>query len=180
MSGLRRESGVIYGRAQQDWAANALALGVGAVLTARWWATCLFRISQGALLVHPLLAGVVKQLNQFATGADLAPGADIGGGLVLLHPNGVVIGAAVSIGEDCHIQQGVTIGSKHGTIKAQFSGDKCPRIGDGARLGAGARLLGGIAIGDDVIVGANAVVLSDIPSRSTAVGVPARITTRSP
>lgn len=42
-------------------------------------------------------------------------------------------------------------------------------------IGAGAKILGAVTIGDNVKIGANAVVVGDIPSNSTAVGVPARI-----
>ena len=42
-------------------------------------------------------------------------------------------------------------------------------------IGAGAKVLGSINIGDDVKVGAGSVVVSDVPSGTTVVGVPARI-----
>ena len=48
-------------------------------------------------------------------------------------------------------------------------------IGNDVELGVGAKLLGDITIGDHVIVGANAVVLSDVPSNSIAVGIPAKV-----
>jgi serine O-acetyltransferase len=40
-------------------------------------------------------------------------------------------------------------------------------------------VLGPITIGDNVVIGANAVVLSDVPSNSVAVGVPAVVKTRN-
>ena len=45
-------------------------------------------------------------------------------------------------------------------------------------IGAGAVILGELKIGDNVRVGANAVVLKDIPSNATVVGVPAQIVKR--
>jgi serine O-acetyltransferase len=42
-------------------------------------------------------------------------------------------------------------------------------------VGTGAKILGGVTIGDHARIGANAVVLTDVPARATAVGVPARI-----
>lgn len=42
-------------------------------------------------------------------------------------------------------------------------------------IGAGAVLLGNISIGNNCKIGANAVVLTDIPEDSTAVGAPAKI-----
>jgi serine O-acetyltransferase len=51
-------------------------------------------------------------------------------------------------------------------------------IGNRCDIGAGAKLLGPIKIGDDVAIGANAVVITDVPSNSIAVGVPAKIRPR--
>jgi len=50
-----------------------------------------------------------------------------------------------------------------------------PIIGNRVDIGAGAKILGEIKIGDDCSVGANAVVLTDVPPRSIAVGVPAQV-----
>ena len=45
-------------------------------------------------------------------------------------------------------------------------------------IGAGAKVLGPLTIGDNSRIAAGAVVLSDIPPNSTAVGVPARVVKR--
>lgn len=100
-----------------------------------------------------------------SSGADINPLAQIGPGLNLVHPAGVVIGADVWIGAGAWVYQGVTLGC--GTRPGQ------PVIGDDVYLGAGAKVLGGVTIGDHVRVGANAVVVCDIPPGCTAVGVPA-------
>ena len=63
------------------------------LLTARYASVFLHRCAHLLRPVGPL-ASIVKQLNQFLTGADIAPEAEIGPGLVLFHPNGVVIGSA--------------------------------------------------------------------------------------
>jgi serine O-acetyltransferase len=81
---------------------------------------------------------------------------------------GVVIHGRAVIGNDCHIDQNVTIG---GTSKKY----EVPVLGDNVYVGAGAKILGPITIGDNVVIGANAVVVNDIPSNSLAVGVPAKI-----
>jgi len=98
------------------------------------------------------------------TGADIALSCRIAGGLLLPHPNGVVIHNDVEIGPNCLIFQQVTLGARHGRV---------PRIGGHVDIGAGAKLLGGIVVGDDVLIGANAVVLDDVPSGATVVGIPA-------
>ena len=98
------------------------------------------------------------------TGADISLGCRIGGGLLLPHPNGIVIHNDVEIGPNCLIFQQVTLGARHGRV---------PRIGGHVDIGAGAKLLGGIVVGDDSLIGANAVVLDDVPAGATVVGIPA-------
>ena len=43
------------------------------------------------------------------------------------------------------------------------------------RIGTGAKVLGAITVGRGARIGSNAVVIDDVPPRSTAVGIPARI-----
>lgn len=84
---------------------------------------------------------------------------------------GVVIGEATIIGNRVTIYQGVTLGAT-GNEK-QWK--RHPTIGNDVVIGSGAKVLGPINIGDNVKIGANAVVLQDVPSNATAVGIPARI-----
>lgn len=100
------------------------------------------------------------------TGADIPLDSNVGGGLLLPHPNGVVIHPRAQIGPNCLIFQQVTIGTRSGGL---------PVIGGHVDIGAGAKILGDITIGDHALIGANAVVLSDVPSGKTAVGIPAVI-----
>lgn len=100
------------------------------------------------------------------TGADIPIACKIGGGLLIPHPNGIVIHPDVIIGHNCLIFQQVTIG---------FSGNGVPEIGGHVDIGAGAKILGQIKIGNHSKIGANAVVLSDVPSNCTAIGVPAKL-----
>jgi serine O-acetyltransferase len=99
------------------------------------------------------------------TGAEIPLGTRIGGGLMIPHPNGIVIHPDAVIGPNCLIFQQVTLGSGE---------NGAPRIGGHVDIGAGAKVLGGVAIGDHAKVGANAVVLQDVPAYATAVGIPSR------
>lgn len=137
--------------------------------TARYASAFLYRVSHAVRSVWPL-AAFVKQLNQFLTGADIAPEAEIGGGLILYHPNGVVIGAGAVLGRRCVLQQGVTIGGLGGPRSA---GRIRTVVGDDVTLGAGARVIGAVEVGDRSVVGANAVVTRSVPPDSVATGVPA-------
>jgi serine O-acetyltransferase len=141
------------------------------VLTLRFLATFLYRVSARAGSSVPVLGSVLKQLNHAITGADIAWSARIGPGLVLWHPTGVVIGPRVVVGRDARVQQGITLGA----ARSRTGKDGDPVLGDGVYVGAGARVLGPVRIGDRARIGANAVVLTDVPDDASAVGVPARI-----
>ena len=55
-----------------------------------------------------------------------------------------------------------------------------PTIGNNVYLGAGCKVMGGVTIGDNVVVSANSLVIADVPSNCTVLGVPARIISRHP
>lgn len=137
------------------------------IFSLRGQAVVLFRISQSARQLSPLLAGVVRYLNQALTGADISPTASVAPGLRLPHPVGVVIGPGSQLGRRCTIMQGATLGGGRG---GEF-----PRLGERVYVGPGAKLLGGIEVGSFASVGANAVAIRDVPARAFAAGVPAKI-----
>ena len=89
------------------------------------------------------------------TGADIPINSIIGGGLLIPHPNGIVINPNATIGCNCLIFQQVTIGATSKGV---------PTIGGHVDIGAGAKIIGPVNIGDHVRIGANAVVIKDIPS----------------
>ena len=100
------------------------------------------------------------------TQAELQLNCEIGGGLRIPHPNGIVIHPDAVIGPNATIMSQVTIGTDRR--------GGAPRIGGHVDIGAGARILGPIRIGDHVQIGANAVVTRDVPDRMVAVGIPAK------
>lgn len=87
----------------------------------------------------------------------------------LPHPFGVVIGKGVSLGYDCRIYQGVTIGSK------LEDGVNYPIIGDNVKIYANSIIIGNVRIGNNVVIGASTLVMIDVPDNSIIVGNPARI-----
>jgi serine O-acetyltransferase len=112
---------------------------------------------------HETLAEIVWRLNYFLTGADIHPGAEIGGGLRLTHTSGLVIGKGVRIGNDVTLLHGVTLG---GSARGWFDGtfeDGFPQIGDETEIMAGAKVLGPITVGRRCFIGANAVLARDLP-----------------
>jgi serine O-acetyltransferase len=119
------------------------------------------------------LARSLSQIARFFTGIEIHPGAQIGRRFFIDHGSGVVIGETAIVGDDCLLYQGVTLG---GTGKE--SGKRHPTLGHNVVVGSGAKILGNIIIGDDVRIGANAVVLQEVPSHCTVVGIPGRVVRR--
>lgn len=116
------------------------------------------------------VARLISQIGRFLTGIEIHPGAKIGRGLFIDHGMGVVIGETAEVGDNVTIYHGVTLG---GTGKEK--GKRHPTVGNNVIIGSGAKVLGPIYIGNNVKIGANSVVLKDVPSYATAVGIPARI-----
>ncbi|WAI18222.1 MAG: serine O-acetyltransferase [Buchnera aphidicola (Acyrthosiphon caraganae)] len=102
---------------------------------------------------------------------DIHPAAYIGSGVMLDHATGIVIGESVTIENDVSIFHSVTLG---GTGK-NFSKNRHPTIRKGVIIGAGAKILGNIEVGLGAKIGAGSIVLKNVPSYVTVVGVPAKI-----
>ena len=113
-------------------------------------------------------------LVEILTGIELPCEAIVGRRFRIDHFGGIIISGDAVFGDDCVIRNGVTVGLRN-------TGERgSPIIGNRVDIGAGAKILGSIRIGDDVAIGANAVVLTDVPPRSIAVGIPARVLPRKP
>lgn len=121
--------------------------------------------------VVKVLAVLQHRFWSVVTGADIPINTSIGGGLLIPHPNGIVIHSGVTIGPNCLILQQVTLGSNEA--------GGLPVIGGQVDIGAGAKLIGKVNVGNHAKVGANAVVLIDVPAHATAVGVPAKILSKT-
>lgn len=116
------------------------------------------------------IARLISHISRFLTGVEIHPGAKIGRRFFIDHGMGVVIGETVEIGDDVLIYQGVVLGGVSLEKKKRH-----PTVGNHVVIGAGAIALGDIKIGDHAMIGAGSVVVKDVPSKATAVGVPARI-----
>lgn len=122
----------------------------------------------------PFVPRLISHLARALTGIEIHPGATIGCSVFIDHGMGVVIGETAIVGDSALIYQGVTLG---GTGKE--SGKRHPTLGTGVIVGAGAKVLGNIQIGNNVRIGAGSVVLREVPSDCTVVGVPGRVVYRS-
>lgn len=124
-------------------------------------------------VIGKALRRIIWWLSCFLFSSEVALGAEVGGGLYVPHPYGIVVGAA-KIGRDLTLLQNVTIGRRSGSDPMD------PLICDRVAIYSGAAILGSITIGKGAIIGANAVVLKDVPPGATAIGVPARIIPAAP
>ena len=145
-----------------------------------FWAMLVYRFGRWRYRVRPALlrkffSALYKmcfKLIQIITGIELPCEAEIGRNFVIDHFGGIIVSGYTRIGDNCRIRNGVTIGLRRVEEKI------APVIGDNVDIGAGAKLLGPIRIGNNVVIGANAVVITDVPDDSIAVGVPAIIKPR--
>jgi len=136
-------------------------------------AVLLYRLAHWCYLRRwTYIAWYFCRLNTAWTGADIEFNAEIGPGMFISHPVGIVVGRGTRIGSHVTIFQGVTCGARSWRPDAIGT---FPTIGDNCFLFAHASVLGPIRIGNDCIIGAHALVTRDLPDRAIARGVPAVI-----
>lgn len=116
------------------------------------------------------LARFFSSMARLFTGIEIHPGATIGRRFFIDHGMGVVIGETTTIGDDCTLYHGVTLG---GT--SWDKGKRHPTLCDDVVVGAGAKVLGPITLENGSRVGSNAVVVKDVPESCTVVGIPGRV-----
>ena len=117
-----------------------------------------------------LLARMHSQFWRFWTQIEIHPGATIASGVFIDHGAGLVIGETAIVEKGVMLYHGVTLG---GTGKDV--GKRHPTVREGALVSVHAQVIGPIEIGAKAKVGAGAVVVSDVPSDVTVVGIPAKI-----
>lgn len=111
----------------------------------------------------------ISHLARIFTGIEIHPAATVGRRVFIDHGMGCVIGETAKVGDDVTLYHGVTLGGV--TLDRE---KRHPTIGNRVIVGSGAQVLGPITVGEGALIGANAVVLADVPSGVTMVGIPAR------
>jgi serine O-acetyltransferase len=147
-----------------------------------FWVMAVYRFGRWRYGVRPALLRklmslayhVAYKLVQVLTGIELPCEVETGRNFVIDHFGGIVVSGYAKFGDDCRIRTGVVVGL------ARVDDPCAPVIGNHVDIGTGAKLLGRIRIGNNVLIGANAVVVTDVPDDSIAVGVPAAIRPRRP
>jgi len=135
----------------------------------------LWRVAARLYSAGPISRQLAKPLlwcKAIMYGCYINPSASLARGIVLPHPVGIVIGQGVRVGRGTMIYQHVTLGV------ARVADPAYPSIGREVILYAGSVVAGAVEIGDRSWIGANAVVVKDVPSESTAVGNPAVVRPR--
>ena len=131
------------------------------------------RVREAARKFHvPLVNAVLRSAQQAMAGIEIGKDVTLGEGVYFVHPVGVVIGGDSKIGDRVRFYGSNTIGTA--------SDNGYPVIEDDVWIGAGTRILGPVRVGARSRIGANAVVLTDIPPDSVAVGIPAKFKPKPP
>jgi GT2 family glycosyltransferase/serine acetyltransferase len=173
LPGAQDDPPSLLGQVQEDWQAHGRSFtspGFQAVAVHRFgnWRMGI----QRKLLRAPfsVLYRCLYRRVRDRYGIELPYSVKLGRRVIFEHQSGVVIHGNATIGDDCIIRQGVTLGNRR--LDAPFD---APELGRRVNVGAGAKILGAVKVGDDASIGANAVVCQDVPACTSAVGVPARI-----
>ncbi len=116
---------------------------------------------------------LMLRITRFAYKCEISTSSRIGAGLYIGHPYCITINPAVTIGRNCNIHKGVTIGQEN---RGRRKG--VPVIGDKVWMGVNSTIVGKITVGDDVLIAPNTYVNCDIPSHSVVFGNPCIIKPR--
>ena len=143
-----------------------MALGVGVSydnLRLEWLSRGL---KAGALflpVIHP--ASMVSTFASVGKGSVIFAGAIVNIGSSI--GEGCILNTNCTLDHDCFIGNG-----SHVSPGAILAGNVCTQ--ERVWIGMGAQVIQGVTLGADTVIGAGAVVLNDVTSGSTVVGVPAR------
>lgn len=110
-------------------------------------------------------------ISEWLLGIEIPIKTRIGKGLKIYHGVGLVVHGKATIGDNCILRHGVTIGNK---INSDGSLTTPPRIGNNVEFGANSTALGSINIGNNAIIGANSVVTKDVLDNAVVAGIPAK------
>jgi acetyltransferase-like isoleucine patch superfamily enzyme len=113
-------------------------------------------------------------LAWFVGEPEIGPGTWIGPFCLVDGSGGLVIGRGCDLSAGVHVYTHST--ARRCVTARAVDTERAPvKIGDHTFIGANAVIMMGVTIGDHCVIGAGAVVTTDVPDRSLAVGVPARV-----
>jgi serine O-acetyltransferase len=168
---------LVYQDYRRYRAAGHSALGT-IFLTQGFWANCVHRgfhaliawLPNGPLRsIAKTLGAFVQKAVEIVTGICIPNKTEVGGGLYFPRFGAIILSHG-SIGENCTIEQNVTLG-----IAGRGEERGHPTIGNRVFIGAGAMIVGKITIGDDAYIFPGSVVTRAVPPRAVVMGYPAKI-----
>lgn len=116
-------------------------------------------------------------VNAFSPSAVISPSAKIGKGVAIMA--GAVVNAEATIDDLCIINTGATVDhdcqigrAAHIAPQSALAGNV--HIGKESFVGIGTKIIPTICVGECVMIGAGSVVISNVDSKTTVVGVPAK------
>lgn len=143
------------------------AIARAVITTDSYRITAIQRMRNLAKSLHiPGVNHALRVVQTAVHGIEIGNAVTLGVGVYFVHPLGIVIGGDARIGDRVRFYGNNTVGT------AKDNG--YPTIEDDVIIGAGARILGPITIGARSVIGANAVVVTDVPPDSVAMGIPAK------
>ena len=153
----------------QDWRVNAERPEAQLILA---W----FRLAQWAANHWGPFARVIVTpywlIVSLVVGIELPVTAVVGPRLRLYHPHSIVLSPHCTMGSDCHLRQGVTVGNRVDRMGNEVG---VARVGNDVELGAGCVVIGDVDVGDHARIGALAIVLHSVPEWAVVVGNPGRV-----
>lgn len=125
-----------------------------------------FRYAQSDIKLVCIIAKIFLRVFSYLHCIDIPSCTKIGKGFYMGHGMCIVIHGGTQIGNNVNVSQFVNIGSNTSGF---------PVIGNNVYIGPHVSIVGNVTIGDNVTIGAGAVVVKDVPSEATVVGVPAHV-----
>jgi serine O-acetyltransferase len=116
-----------------------------------------------------IICKLILRRYTYKYGIDIPFKTPIGKGLFIGHFGGITVNEYSTIGINCNISQGVTLGLANRGVNKGY-----PTVGDNVYIGPGAKLVGAVVVGDGVCIGANCVVTKNVLDNGVAVGIPNR------
>lgn len=115
---------------------------------------CQLAKSKKALLPFRIIARIIYRFMCVVYGCDIPSSVQIGYGLKIDHPVGIVINSEAIIGNNFTIKSGAVIGKKDSSGAAI--------IGNNVMVGVHAIILGNINIGNNVDIAAGSIITHDV------------------
>jgi putative colanic acid biosynthesis acetyltransferase WcaB len=154
----------------QDWSVNDQRPEYRILLV--WFRLAQWAFRRWGILGKLMISVPYTLLTSQLLSMELPFRAEVGPRLRLYHKHALVIHPDATIGNDCHLRQGITIGNK---VDRDGKSIGVASIGNSVDLGVGCVVIGDIHVGDYARIGANAVVTKSVPAYAVVVGNPGRV-----